>query len=468
MRIRSILLLASASLLVTATASAAQNNEDNKSTASAALKWQTRDPIVGPTSGLLGNTTLGVEFSANLDPVADPQKPLLLVDMPKGATLEATWGDGKSINLKVADGGGSDATFKVQHTLAPHVKVMLNVLSFNLTYDYTATALINAIPGSQWNYEGLGQAQFAPWGWTPANLRVTAPPLNQAQIFSIAFPQLGNQPILGGNLAINATTSPTFAYTTTEVLVASSSIKKQGGTWSMPTTDDDYLELPVVVKGEISYKGSILVRPSVTITSIGNTQLPLPLTLDIPQAGVDLAYESGNKPIAVTFPTTMFHIPLPNVKVDRNAVDLGGVKLGETAKKQTEIKNTGELGASFTFTSSDPQFVVISAKQYAQPKSKYDLDIQFTPEKEGQQEATITVASNDPNEPTQVIKVRGTGIAPTAAPAPGGDPAAQPPQSGGGGDSGCGCRVGAPTTSDALGFGLFAVAFAAIRRRRQR
>ena len=203
MRARSILLLASASLFFSAAASAAQNNEDdNKSSASAALKWQTRTPITGPTSGIIGNSTLGVEFSADLDPVADPQKPLLAVDMPKGATVQASWSDGKSIQVKVVDGGGSDATFKVQHTLAPHVKVHLNVLSFNLTYDYTATSLLQAIPGSSWNYEGLGQAQFAPWGWTPANLKVTAPALNQAQIFSIPFPQLGNQPLLGGNLAL--------------------------------------------------------------------------------------------------------------------------------------------------------------------------------------------------------------------------------------------------------------------------
>jgi MYXO-CTERM domain-containing protein len=466
MRIRSLLVLASASVLVTSAASAAQNTEDNKSSAAAALKWQSRESIVGPTSGRLGGSLLAVEVSANLDPVADPQKPLLLVDMPKGASVEATWSDGKSIELKVTEGQPNDALFKVQHTLAPHIKVYVSAFGFNLTYDYNAASLINYIPGSKWNYEGLGQKAFAPWGWTPTSFKITAPQLADAQLFSIPFPQLGSQPLLTGTIGINATTTPTFAYATSEVLLAGNAVKSTAGGWVMPATDEDALDIPVVVKGQISYTGSLLVRPSVTITKIGNTQLPFALTLDIPQAGVDLDYESGAKPIAVTFPQTTFHIPLPNVKLPQKSLDLGSATVGETVKKGAEVKNTGELSASMTFTSSDPQFTVVGTKQFAQPKGKYDLEVAFKPEKQGLQEATITVASNDPNEPTQTLKVTGTGLAPNVpAPPPGDDPADDDkfgPKS-----EGCGCRVGAPTTSDVAGFGLFALAFAAVRRRRR-
>jgi MYXO-CTERM domain-containing protein len=466
MRMRSLVILASASLFVTTAASAAQNGEDNKSGATAALKWQTRDSIVGPTSGKLGGSLLSVEVSANLDPLPDPQKPLLLVDMPKGASIDATWSDNKSIELKVTEGNPNDALFKVWHTLAPHIKVYVTAFNFNLTYDYDATTLINAIPGSKWNYEGLGQKSFGPWGWTPTTLKVTAPLLQNAQLFSIPFPQLGNQPLLDGNLAINATTTPDFTYKTTEIALAGNVVKQAGGTWRAPTTDENYLDVPVLVKGEIAYTGSLLVRPSVTITAIGGNQLPFSLTLDLPQAGVNLPYESGAKPIPVTFPVTTFHIPLPNVKLPQTSLDLGSVKVGESVTKQAEVKNTGEMSAAMTFTSDDPQFTVVGTKQYAQPKGKYDLDIVFRPEKEGRQEATITVASNDPNEPTQIIKVTGTGavVAPPAAPPSGdGDPALPfGPK-----DDGCGCHVGAPTTSDVASFGLFALAFAAIRRRRR-
>src|SRR5438105_9392365 len=128
-------LLAAASVLGASAAHAASTLEDNVSSGTRPLAWSTRQSIVGPTSGKLGDTTLSVQVSANLDPVADTTKPLLAVDMPKGVVVQAQWVDAKSITLSVVDDGAKDATLKAEHTLAPHVTVFIDAFGFSLTYD---------------------------------------------------------------------------------------------------------------------------------------------------------------------------------------------------------------------------------------------------------------------------------------------------------------------------------------------
>ena len=106
-------------------------------------------------------------------------------------------------------------------------------------------------------------------------------------------------------------------------------------------------------------------------------------------------------------------------------------------------------------------------------QKKYDLAVKFLPTAEGLQSATITVASNDPNEPIQTIKVQGTGTKKPEPPPPATDappPADDTPTDDGfkpRGDDGCGCHA-APSSSDAAGFAGVALALGAMLRRRRR
>ena len=132
------------------------------------------------------------------------------------------------------------------------------------------------------------------------------------------------------------------------------------------------------------------------------------------------------------------------------------------------MTNTGEMNAVFTAKSSDPQFTVVTSKQTAPSKGKLPFEVVFTPAKAGPQSAEITITSNDPNEPVQVMKVTGNG---TEVPAP---PAADEPDDDGDfkrgpHESGCGCKTVADTTSHgayatlAIALGLAALG---VRRRR--
>jgi MYXO-CTERM domain-containing protein len=299
-------------------------------------------------------------------------------------------------------------------------------------------------------------------------VKVTAPALADAVLVSTPLEDLvggGNNPILTGTLAFNATTAPTFNYATTEITLGNGTpITKTNNHWSMPTTDADYLDIPTVVKGEITYSGTLYGRPSITVTKIGSFALPFPLTFEIGDLGQDLPYSSetdGNTPIAVDFPAQTIHIPLPNVKAT-SSVDVGSTTIGERISKQTLIKNTGELEAVLSIKSSDPQFKVSTTDKVMKAKDSFQLDIAFSPTSEGPQSADITVTSNDPNEPVQVIHVTGDGTKVEEPPAPAPEPENFGPRD----DSGCGCRT-TPAPSSYAGFGLVGLAVAAILRRRR-
>src|SRR5690242_20206259 len=102
MRISTRSSLIAAASLVTLTAAAdarAAAGDDNVSRGNGTLKWETRKAIPGPTSEKIGGSTLSVTVGANLDPVKDPTKPLLAVDMSDQVILEASWTDDKNITL---------------------------------------------------------------------------------------------------------------------------------------------------------------------------------------------------------------------------------------------------------------------------------------------------------------------------------------------------------------------------------
>lgn len=459
-----------AACVLTASSADAAATDANRSRGTTDLSWWTRTPIVGPKSDKVGGSTLQVQVSANLDPLKDPNKPLLAVDM-KNVLLEAVWPDDKTIDLVLVDSKVQDGTFKVEHTLAPHITLFIDAFGFKLTYDYDANFLIQYVPGSAWNYLGTGTTTFEPWAFAKyAIVNVQGPPLANAQLFSMPLPGTGgSSPPLTGTIAFNATTSPTFNYSTTEVVLKGGDpLSKDKTHWTIPTTDADFLDIPAQVKGKISYSGNLFARPTVTITKIGDFALPFPLTLDISAAGIDMPYASGEAPIDVVFPPATFHIPLPNVKAAKS-LDLGSAVIGKEVEKTAAIDNTGELAAVLALKSSDPQFKVTPSKTM-KPKEKLDLEVVFTPASEGLQTAEITVTSNDPNEPVQIIKVSGTGTKPAAPPAPSTEPTGGDEDEPGfdrRGDSGCGCRT-APAPSGYAAFGAVGLAVAAILRRRRR
>ncbi|MDB4995122.1 MAG: hypothetical protein JWM74_2554 [Myxococcaceae bacterium] len=497
-------LLALATGISASSALAQTADGDHASKGTSRLTWSTRVPVTGPTATIVNTSNLVLTMGGDLDPVATPAtEPLLLVDMPT-ATLEATWLDDKTITISTVEGTLKDGILKAHHTLAPHIAATLTISGYSFSFNYNATQLVSQAPGGKWAYNGLKQLAFDPWAFAELSLAVPVDPdINHLNLVSTSFASLGlSTNTATGTLAISGRIeNELFKYKSTGVAInGGTPIAAAGGSTKIPTVNADFLDLSVVAKGVIAYSGNLRIGPSITITRIGDPNgnnlgptglaaacqiAPAPFepgagfqncVVDLTSVAsiADLAYAStdtGKAPIAVNFPVTTFHIPLPNVSAAK-ALDFGEVLLGEKKLDKASIKNTGEKQATLAFKSSDPQFVVsATAASSAAPKSAYDLEITFTPDSEGLKTATITVSSNDPDQPEQTITVTGTGTVkavaePTPPPA---DNDAGVANAAAGGSDGCGCHVQGTSKSEHLAFlGLGVLGLALVRRRRAR
>lgn len=341
----------------------------------------------------------------------DPPKgePLLTVDMPKGAQLEASWSPSAKgkLTLRPRTEKGAEGEMKVRYTLVPALQADL----WGAQVNYDSTQLLEKLAGRDFNYDAQTEAKITPWGFEGAEANVPAPRLSESTIFGLPFSDLGVGPeIAEGRLAIQAVARPTFVYKTKSVQLDSESVRKAEGTTTIFIGDSDAVDVVAHVEGEIDLSGSLDIRPVVAPETIAG----------IPTFGlVDMSFSVASKDFGgvspVQFEPAAIHIPLPNVKVPKTPFSIGTATSTAKISKAVTIENTGELAAVFTVESSNPQFTVPAGTIRIDPKSSYELEIAFAPEGSGPASSTITVKSNDPDSPKQSIKVSANGPPPPAA-----------------------------------------------------
>jgi MYXO-CTERM domain-containing protein len=398
---------------------------------------------------------------------APSAEPLWMVDMARTAVVDAHWPSTKSFDLTLAKSKTLDGTFKVSHTLIPAVRVHASILGITADWNYDASKFLIDY-AANFHYKATNTVTFLPWAFDAKVTNVVpAPSLTTTELLNVKLVNTTNNDV---DLGLAATTTPTFEYQTTKVtLLGATPITAATKTGTLAMTDADFLLLDADVEGVITVSGELIAAPYVSINKIGGFTVPGGLgVLDLTSAlnAPKKAY-SATPPVAVKFPRVKVRIPLPNVKAP-SSVDLGTAQLGKSVEQPTTIKNTGELAATMKFTSSDPQFTVVPTGN-TDAKKDYALAIKFTPAKEGVQTATITVKSNDPDQPVQTINVTANGTAvpvPPAAAAPEAPPSDEP--YGRQTDSGCGCHTTPISGTSGAFAGLALVGALALRRRRSR
>lgn len=436
------------------------------STGTAALKYDYNKSIETDIStGWLGPSVAQVRAMVKIDPVKNGG-PLYTIDMPKGAVVDASWGSDKKIILKASNGSQTDGTVHVRHTLTPAVDLKIAGFGLSATFTFDANKLVNKLPGARFAYDSQATQQFAPWGFSPVDTKLNAPDVKNSTLFSLALEDWDTLAENGvaGSIGIRATTKPTFSYKTTKVTLSGADGVLDGttGEVSVPATDGDYMEIMATVEGEMNVKGGIDIQPFLNLTKVLDKNVAVDFSVPVytQQYTVPTA--------AVQFQAAVAHIPLPNVHVPRQGVDLGAVKAGGSATKTIEIENSGEQDAVMVFRSSDPAFTVPGGSVTVPSKSKYELTVKFTSPGAGPAAADITVLSTDPDSPQQMFKIgaNGADVGDPDGPESGSDL-----PTGGQGDSGCGCKTAgsASTVPSWAGLGLAGLgAVVFVRRRRNK
>jgi len=444
---------------------AAQGGPANTSTGSAALKFDYNKGLdTNIDTGWKGPSVAQVRAVMKIDPVKNGG-PLFTVDMPKGAVVDASWGSDKKIILKASNGSQTDGTVKVRHTITPALDLKIAGFGLSATFTLDGTNLLNKLPGARFAYDSQATQQFAPWGFTQVDTKLNAPDLKNATLFSLALEdwQLLADKGVAGTIGIPAATKPVFSYKTTKVLLSGGAgeISPTGGEVVMDAPDGDYMEVMATVEGSMAVKGGMEIQPFLDLTKV----LDKAVSIDF---GVPVFTQPWEAPATtVQFQAAVVHIPLPNVHVPRQGVDIGAVKAGGSASKTISIDNSGEKDAVLSFKSSDSQFAVPSGQITVPAKSKYDLTVKFNPDTAGPAQADITVMSNDADSPEQLFKIGANGADVGDPDGADGDLPGKKDEA----DSGCGCKQAGGTSTipswAGLGLaGLGAVVF--VRRRRNK
>ncbi len=302
------------------------------SVGTSALKGQIKNKLATEIdSGWMDKGLIKIRTRFTIDPAGGD--PLVTVDMPKGALVEASWPEKGFINLRALTDDGAQGTLSAHYTLTPHLEASI----YGISIDYDANSLLNKIPGASFNYDSKASTPLLPWGFAGASLVMPAPALDQSTLFSLGFDALGVDPsIVEGALAIQASAKPTFKYTTKEVRLDSGSVTTADGMAKISVVDEDALDLPAYITGEVALDGTLDVKPVVRIDTVDG--IP---TFGLTTFGFSVVTKplGGTPPTSVSFDRVTIHVPLPNVKVPADPLDRGQADAGPPVGLKTTLRS---------------------------------------------------------------------------------------------------------------------------------
>lgn len=451
------------------------------------------DPVVGFdwTQGFGGGFEVGID--AGLRFVPKDSDPFFAVDMASGArppVVQAAWGPDKIVKLTFLDSPTADATFNARYGLA--VQVRLHGKAFNNDFDKTfdVTDKLTGLGNGDFNFDASKSTTFKPWGTAsaPAEMVVAGGSIDTTSLFNVTLQNLGldlsfnGYTVATGTLGVYISTEGTiFRYRTVAAKLNGAAVDatKEMPLPSQPEYGDE-LAVKAILTGGVNIDGDLYAKPYISLTSLygygpggtrnddGGINWPISYSADTLSIHKEFILPTDpTKSVTFDYPETTILIPIPNVKLQKDALTMSG-KSGRLT-----INNTGKKAARLSFETKSPGFTVQGGEQDVEPGGSYDLQVVYT----GTDAATgdVTVKTNDPDSPVLTFKVGANG-------APVGDPDADGDDdvsSGGKGadglgdtaeKGGCGCRTTGPV-GETAGYGALLaslVAAAAFLRRRVR
>jgi len=108
-------------------------------------------------------------------------------------------------------------------------------------------------------------------------------------------------------------------------------------------------------------------------------------------------------------------VSAPDIDVTPTSLAFGNVVVGQSPTQSLTMRNTGNAPLTVAgFTSNNPRFSVVApaVPLTVAPNGQQPVTVRFSPTTAGPQTGVLSIASNDPDEPTVPIQLQGLGIAP--------------------------------------------------------
>ena len=372
--------------------------------------------------------------------------------------LVSSWPDALTLEAPGNKEGG-DFGFHYGADFGAQGKVSIKVAG--QTYSWTGD--IPYVP--QFDLEVKDSKIFDAWAYSPG---VKLSGLTSPQkIASVGLKDIiGGIPGLDGGFELDIAMQLDATYTTDQIVVTTTDgvpveggpITSAGGKSSAKYLSGPSMELDVHPEGTVSYDGILHLVPAFYISVLGQDwQIPV-ADIPIPFPITDAKW---------SFDPQRVHVPLPDLVLPKTKIDFGDVEVGQKMILPYSLWNAGEAKAAAMITSSDPaNFPPWDTQLDVDATVTVDSAVRFTPTRSGDFKAQLTIASNDPSDPIQIIEL--TGHAPQIkvnSPPPAEEDTSTPDEV-----AGCGCHTAgeASNTEGGLGAAGLFLALAVVRRRRAR
>jgi len=298
--------------------------------------------------------------------------------------------------------------------------------------------------------------------------------LPPAELFAMVMDETGAIPVvdyditdalipipgISGGFLLTATGGLGATYQTNRIVIddAVDAIEVEGGS-VVVRADPEAPELGaakdvgITPEGLVVYDGAITLAPSLFVEIAGRR-------FDLPIA--DIPIPIGPFDSNTDFNREEVHVPLPDIRVDPTSLDFEATAVGASSQLLLTVHNEGEAPLEVEVRPPANPFAAGETMLSIPPSSSARLAIDFAPFIEGDRNAVLFLASNDPDEPLVTVQLNGSGFG--EAPTDGGVGDGGP---GGTMDGGCGCHSSAtPSAPPWLLLGLAWLFSRAWRRRR--
>jgi MYXO-CTERM domain-containing protein len=274
--------------------------------------------------------------------------------------------------------------------------------------DYEWTGDVPNIP--QIDFQVKGEQVFDAWGFDPgATVSSKTEPVTIIQV-GVGDLVGASIPGIDGGIEVNMAMELDATYKTQRMViettdgqpVAGGDITAPDGESSTKYLNGPAVDLDVHPEGTVDYDGVLHLIPAFWVELLGKSW-------SIPIADIPITF-----PITQTewiFDKQRVHVPLPDVVVSVEEIDFGDVQVGQKSLESFNVWNAGEARAKVTFVSSNPDvFPAWDPTADVESGLTFDSGVRFMPIKNGPFEATLFVASNDPNDAVQKIILKGVGF----------------------------------------------------------
>ncbi|OGG02314.1 MAG: hypothetical protein A3F83_07960 [Candidatus Glassbacteria bacterium RIFCSPLOWO2_12_FULL_58_11] len=187
-----------------------------------------------------------------------------------------------------------------------------------------------------------------------------------------------------------------------------------GGTFSI--TNQGTADL--VVSSIVSDNAEFSISPAAVTLAAGASQIVTvsfsPAAAGLRSATVTIASNDPDQPSAgVSLSGTGLLPAMPDIFLSTAALDLGSVTLGGSGGGSFSITNQGTADLVVSAVTSDnAEFSVSPAAATLASGGSQTVTVTFSPAATGLRSTTVTIASNDPDQPSAGVSLSGTGLLP--------------------------------------------------------